>query len=407
MSHLIKGFNYLKKSILFFWVTYFYIFQKQGLIYNVFKNYWEIRVVKLLELAIRLSVCKNSLVLIKIGKVVQSLPDWKALCYKYVNILELYESTHLMRLFKYLTPERTDVLKNQSIRFTQAKHLNDPFEWLPFVNRLMSEIAAKNFYTNFVAPSISETSDRKLKLNDIPEEFRDKIPKEILDEVFKLTLGEGLNLIPQFHPENLAQLLFASRGVHFNINISELLKDSWNKYFGVLSLTQSNCNIPMWSHYAQNHEGFVIEFNPDNNFFKTQNNDKEIAKELKSVQYTSERKEINIIEEGDDETSILRRIADEVFFTKSNHWKDEEEVRILDRLANHNRKIQTGDQEIYLFDFEPKAVTAIYFGVNISDKTRGDINSILDSDLFHHVERLSGELDVKEYKINFTKKAGI
>ena len=309
-----------------------------------------------------------------------------------------------MRLFKYLTPERTDVLKNQSIRFTQAKYLNDPFEWLPFVNRLMSEIAAKNFYTNYIEPPISEISNRKLNINDIPEEYRDKIPKEVLDEVFKLTVGEGLNLLPQFHPEKLTQLFLASGGEQFNINISELLKDSWNKYFGVLSLTQSKCNIPMWSHYAHNHQGFVIEFDPENNFFNPSQNNQELAKQTKTVHYSDKRNEINIFEEGDDENSVLKRIADEIFFTKSSHWKDEEEVRVLDKLSNHNKKLQVDNQEIYLFDFEPEAVIAVYFGVNISDQTRVDINKTLDSHLFGHVRRFKGDLDLREYRINFSEE---
>ncbi len=44
-----------------------------------------------------------------------------------------------MNAFKYLTPERIDVLENQQIRFSQVKHLNDRFEFLPFISRIMDE----------------------------------------------------------------------------------------------------------------------------------------------------------------------------------------------------------------------------------------------------------------------------
>ncbi len=311
-----------------------------------------------------------------------------------------------MRLFKYLTPDRTDVLKNQSIRFTQAKYLNDPFEWLPFVNRLMTQRAAKNFYTKYIEPSITQISNRKLNINDIPEEYHDKIPKEALDEVFKLTVGEGLSLLPQVHPKNLVQLFFANSREQFNINISEILKDSWNKYYGVLSLTQSNCNIPMWSHYARNHQGFVIEFDPTSIFFNTNPSGKGINKQLKKVEYSESRNKISIIEDGEDVSSgnsILERIANEVFFTKSSHWKDEEEFRLLDKLENHSKKINIGDQEIYLFDFDPKAIISVYFGVNATDKTIDEINHILDSNLYSHVTRFYSELDLKDYQINFIK----
>lgn len=315
-----------------------------------------------------------------------------------------------MRLFKYLTPERTDVLKNQSIRFTQAKHLNDPFEWLPFVKRLMSEAAADNYYRKFVEPPIAGISDLKLDVNKWPKEILEQIPEDTLEllrnlpadvteQISKLTVTDGLSLIPQVHPENFTKLILSGTSEQLNTNISELLKNSWDKYFGVLSLTQSNRNIPMWSHYAQNHEGFVIEFDPKNKFFQNENESR-LTKQLREVKYSNRRK-IDLLEGISDEAQILNRIADEVFFTKSNQWKDEEEIRVLDKLMNNNRKIQANGQEIYLFDFEPEAIKAIYFGVNIADKTRTCINSILDSDFFRHVERHSGELDMKEYKINF------
>ncbi|MGE0931781.1 DUF2971 domain-containing protein [Peijinzhouia sedimentorum] len=303
-----------------------------------------------------------------------------------------------MRLFKYLSPERIDVLKNQCVRFTQAKYLNDPFEWLPFVNRLMSELASKDFYQNNLKPTIKEILNRKPTINDIPEEYRSRIPKEMLDEVFKCTIGEALQLLPQFHPENLTKILLSRTSEQLNINISELLKKSWNKHFGVLSLTQSHDNIPMWSHYSKNHEGFVIEFDPKNIFFTSTKKDAGLNRYLKEVEYTPERRNINLFESGDTEFDILNRIASEIFFTKSIHWSDEREVRVVDKLSNYSKAIN--NQEIYLFDFEPKALIAIYYGVNISDSTKSDINSIINTS-YPHVKRYSGQLDLKQYKINF------
>ncbi|MER3329070.1 MAG: DUF2971 domain-containing protein, partial [Candidatus Kapaibacterium sp.] len=284
------------------------------------------------------------------------------------------------------------MLEKQQIRFTQAKYLNDPFEWLPFVDKFMSELAASNFYKQQMDPIVSEVSNRNLSLTDIPEEFRDKIPQTYIEQFTKLKIEEAFNLLPQFHPANITQMILAGSGEQFNINISELLRKSWNKYFGVLSLTQSNGNIPMWSHYARNHEGFVIEFVPENNFFRTQENAGLITRQAKPVNYTAERKKINLIEELASETKLLNRIANEVFFTKSSHWREEEEVRVLDRLDNHSRKLKIEDQEIYLFDFEPATIKAVYLGVNITDKTKSDLTNILDSDLYSHVQLFKGEL---------------
>ncbi len=308
-----------------------------------------------------------------------------------------------MRLFKYLAPDRIDILKNGYIRFSQAKYLNDPFEWLPFVKRLMTEAAAKNFYSEHMKSEIKEITDRKLNIDDIPEEYRGKIPKDTLDQVFEWTVGDGLSLFPQFHPENLSKMLFSGTSEQFKINISEALKNSWNKYFGVLSLTQTNDNIPMWSHYAQNHEGFLIEFDPQNEFFTCSQSESSIEKTIGEVKYTNHRREVNLMEEGDTESDIIKRIADEVFYTKSILWSSEQEIRIVDKLSNHDKKIEIDDQEIFLFSFKPTAILAVYLGVNIAEKTKAEIKNLLDFELFHHVKIFQGELDLKEYKINFSK----
>lgn len=43
------------------------------------------------------------------------------------------------RLYKYLIPDRTDILNNNLIRFTQPSALNDPFELNPIFFDLFSE----------------------------------------------------------------------------------------------------------------------------------------------------------------------------------------------------------------------------------------------------------------------------
>ena len=44
-----------------------------------------------------------------------------------------------MTLFKYMRPERIDVVENLEIRFTQPDALNDPFELRPQFESLVAE----------------------------------------------------------------------------------------------------------------------------------------------------------------------------------------------------------------------------------------------------------------------------
>lgn len=107
-------------------------------------------------------------------------------------------------LYKYVKPERIDILENLNIVFTPFDELNDPFE------------------CQFV-------------LNPIPEEE-----------------------LEAQNDENLAE--WAQVQVWLEHRIGQL---------GMLCLTHTDQSLPMWAHYADNHQGFVLGFEEDNSFFKS------------------------------------------------------------------------------------------------------------------------------------------
>ena len=60
-------------------------------------------------------------------------------------------------LYKYLSPERIDVLQNKQIRFTQPEALNDPFELKPLFEELLPESAIEEALSpsmEFLEPSL-------------------------------------------------------------------------------------------------------------------------------------------------------------------------------------------------------------------------------------------------------------
>ena len=128
-----------------------------------------------------------------------------------------------MRIFKYLSPERVDVLENQVLRFTQATYLNDPFEHLPFISQLVDEAYTEKIYEEGLNPLLHQIANRKLCIDDIPVEYRDLIPDNIKEEVFNYIIVEALNLIPAFHPKNLLNL-FTIEGKELGVDYSALLK---------------------------------------------------------------------------------------------------------------------------------------------------------------------------------------
>ncbi|HTO15222.1 MAG TPA: DUF2971 domain-containing protein [Edaphocola sp.] len=306
-----------------------------------------------------------------------------------------------MKVFKYLIPERIDVLENMSIRFTQAKYLNDPFESLPFISKLMSDAASSALYSKSINPILNEIGDRKLSINDIPEEFRNKIPQEIVDYISKTSIKEALELIPEIHPENLTKKLLSTTAEEAKINYSEKMKESWNKYFGILSLTQSNENITMWSHYAQNHAGFVIEFDPNHEFFNKKRNENDSLGYLREVKYSDKRPNIELVNTLESENELIEYIASHILYTKSVHWSDELELRLIYNLKNSEKKLLSNGQEIYLFTLPPKAIKNIFIGVNATIEMIEKIENVIKSKDYAHVHIWLGKLDLKEYKIKF------
>ncbi|HQZ24108.1 MAG TPA: DUF2971 domain-containing protein [Flavobacterium sp.] len=306
-----------------------------------------------------------------------------------------------MNVYKYLAPDRIDILENKNIRFTQARYLNDPFESLPFISKLMSDIDSSDFYKKSIDPIIKETGNRKLSINDIPIEFRNEIPKEVIDFISTITINQGLSLIPEFHPENLTKKLFSSSAEETKINYSEKLKESWNKLFGILSLTQTNDNITMWSHYAKNHEGFVIEFDPDNKFFNKKRNENDAFGFLREVKYSEKRPDIELIGLQKPENEFVEFIATNILFTKSQDWSNEEELRLVIDLSTSDDKLIIKNQEIYLFKLPPMAIKSVFIGVNASESFKDEIKTILKKTEFSHVILKYGSLDLKDYKIRF------
>ena len=111
-----------------------------------------------------------------------------------------------MLLYKYLSPDRLDVLRDGFIRLTQLGALNDPFECSP---RLL-------------------------------------VPNELPDP-------------PQAQCQCCVDSYVAGAQEH-------LLREQATES-GVVCLTEHPDNLLMWAHYAQNHEGFVLGFETTHPFF--------------------------------------------------------------------------------------------------------------------------------------------
>jgi hypothetical protein len=304
-----------------------------------------------------------------------------------------------MRAFKYLPPERTDILVNQCIRFTQPKYLNDPFEFLPFISRVMDVEDAHNLYSQQIEPILNEHGNRKPTIEDIPVKFRSQIPDEIIEQITKLTINEALAGMPAVHPKNLVPNIFSS---HNSTGYSSAIRDKWQDMFGVLSLASIHDNITMWSHYSLNHSGFVIEFDLTNTFFDRRHKETDLIRCVRKIRYESNRPNIKLYDSTLSDQELLNFLVESILLTKSTHWTYEEELRMISYLKETDQVLELGNQTIHLNRFEPSAIRAVYLGVNINSDTRDKIIATLKEQRYQHVKLFQGILNPSLYKIDFS-----
>ncbi|WP_338832196.1 DUF2971 domain-containing protein [Bradyrhizobium sp. 27S5] len=132
--------------------------------------------------------------------------------------------------------------------------------------------------------------------------------------------------------------------------------------------SRSPAVIPMWAHYAQNHEGFVIEVSetklsellPDISCNDVSYSDApihDLSSSLGMAYGTSKMRH----------TYLLRRsVLFSAYFTKTSCWAYEQERRLVAQDEKDTRTVGP----IILFDVPKKCITSIICGARASDATK-------------------------------------
>jgi hypothetical protein len=172
-----------------------------------------------------------------------------------------------------------------------------------------------------------------------------------------LQKSQIIKTLPQTQLEKLLQRLRDS--------IQNILRHE----YGVLSLSAKNDNILMWSHYADYHRGFCIEFkrSPGNPLGSTQ-----------PVQYVKEYPRVNYFDD------LPGGIAKRIILTKADDWSYEEEWR---GIQNANTKVRYTDD----------MMTGIIFGLRMPNQHKRKIHQIFKGK--KHMIFYQAELMPRKFKL--------
>jgi hypothetical protein len=273
-------------------------------------------------------------------------------------------------MFKYVGPERIDILNELRIRFTQPSCCNDPFESQLCIDGLEDEV--------LVGSRLEVSAFRRYEAHVHSEGAK---PRSF-EEFRKL-----------FEPER-EQVLERLRKDRHDVRkrAAERVKDFWG--FGILSLTTTKKNLLMWAHYTESHKGMLIELDPKHPFFKPPNAANHIEfGTLAKVVYSEKRPRHKI---GEFPTA-----AD--FCVKSLDWEYEHEWRVFQLLEKSDQKLQTGNGVIYLFNLPPESIKGVVMGCRMEKNKRKVLIDVIRSNRsLENVDIREAALDLDAFSLTYS-----
>jgi hypothetical protein len=277
-------------------------------------------------------------------------------------------------IFKYVGPDRIDIIKNLRIRFTQPSCCNDPFEAQLCVGGLDD-------------PELMKERVENLKLADYRRHVVHKHcsgGRAVSFEKFKQTTE-------RYYESALLDVKANPRAAQERA--AESVRKFWDD-LGILSLTETDNNLLMWSHYTKDHKGMVIELDRRHPFLKPIEKSQPDGEgdiqfgALTPVVYSSDRPRHRLGESP--------RPSD--FFTKSPDWNYEREWRVIRLLSERIEQIGP----VHLFALPPECIKGVVMGCCMEQKTRSDLlNGIAANPALRHVQIAAARMDPDVFHLNY------
>lgn len=274
-----------------------------------------------------------------------------------------------MTLYKYLKPERIDILHRSEIRFTQPGALNDPFELRPRFETLISE-----------AEALASLKETPVDLEPMLREAYSMLPNEQCSNV---SYESFLALVRSVLATDEARATMARTFLAVFDQMKDIapplreqLYQLLNSNVGMLSLSEDPVNVLMWAHYADNHRGLVLGFDEKHEFFNRKRSQNDEFYSLRKVIYS----------DAAPFSSLLTLEDDAIFVTKGTKWEYEKEWRMLAPLRDATRFVSVGGDLVHLFAFPAEAIVSVIVGAKADPDLENDVRELVRSNAaFGHV----------------------
>ena len=167
-----------------------------------------------------------------------------------------------------------------------------------------------------------------------------------------------------------------------------IARSTLDSMYGVLSLTNSPENLLMWAHYANSHNGFVLQLDESHEFFGTKSIDG-VEFGLTKVEYSDSRPVLS-------HRSIK---SPTVLYRKSPEWTYENEWRLVRPLGDAHKTIDAKPYPIALFEIPFDAIKGVIIGVAVSHEERVKIFELLGTSERKHITIFQTRLCDENYQL--------
>ncbi|EHY8704891.1 DUF2971 domain-containing protein [Vibrio cholerae] len=226
-----------------------------------------------------------------------------------------------VKLYKYVpfSDGAKAIIRDGTLKFSSRLEFNDPFDCIARFNKkkTLNELSKREPILRGIM------KNRNLS---VEERFRAK----------KIAANEMSKLIESNYFDSMADQL------------------------GICCLSKVYDNILMWSHYADKHQGIVIEFSTEQLHEKNSHNS-EYSLLGFDVDYSPTMPEVGNVLVNDFERDVKPLI-----FTKAIDWKYEEEFRVV----SNNRGVG-------IHKFDQNLITRVFTGVNFSQDNLDELECLV------------------------------
>ncbi len=271
-------------------------------------------------------------------------------------------------LYKYRTAQQAyEMLSNLQMIWRSPVAFNDPYDCnlsyhLPFQRDEFHEGLAKKLLAGAYATIARlDLSPKDTRMLESIKSLTEKFPENE-------RLAKVMDHIKEFIPDYLRKL--------------EGLKSDWKTHlpnFRIFSTSADWSSPTMWAHYAESYSGIVVGFDSSRLAARVEH------AEVLGVDYQAEMPGFGTLDFwldrllGARAENNVRDLFKKRVFTKSLHWKYENEWRYFADLGTSNK---TKDL-ISIHPINPSHILEIYIGMSTSSENRARIKQIASQQCPH------------------------